>query len=101
MTKRLDAFSPRPKQDGGTWWHKVGSAWETDKGNITVFLDSVPIPSPKPNAEGFNQIVIMLFEPKSDDNTPPGSKTRETLAETKGKGKPVGKKKEINDEQPF
>jgi hypothetical protein len=57
---RLDACTPRPKRDGGTWWHRVGSAWRTAEGKITVYLDSVPLP----DKDG--RVAIMLFEPRDE-----------------------------------
>ena len=62
MTQRFDVCTPRPKGDGtGTWWHKVGTAWENDKGLVTVYLDSYPVPDP----EKGNKAVMMLFKPKA------------------------------------
>jgi len=61
MPKRYDAMTPRPKyNEDGVWWHRVGQAHQNDKGQITIYLDSVPVPDPKKE----NKIVIMLFEPK-------------------------------------
>lgn len=57
MTTRYDALTPRPKKDGGTFWHRVGSAFADDKG-ITVYLDSAPYP----DKEG--RVVIKLWEPR-------------------------------------
>jgi hypothetical protein len=60
MTKRyFNVCAARPKQDGSTWWHRIGSAVEGDKGT-TVFLDSLPIP----NAEG--KVQFSLFEKKDE-----------------------------------
>lgn len=67
MGKRFDVCTPRPKRDGGTWWHRVGSAHQNDKGLIMVYLDSYPMmDTEKGNA------VIALFEPKPKD----GDKTK-------------------------
>lgn len=57
MNKRYDVVTPRKKQDGGTWWHRVGIAFDGDKG-ITLFMDSLPLP----DAEG--RTVLKLFEPR-------------------------------------
>lgn len=56
MSKRLDACTPRKNGDR-TFWLKVGSAWQNEKG-IQVVLDALPLP----DAEG--RCVINLFEPK-------------------------------------
>jgi hypothetical protein len=68
MGQRYDACSPRPykkKKDGEekTYWHKVGTAWQNDKGLVTIYLDSYPVPDP--SKEG--KAVIMLFEPKDEE----------------------------------
>lgn len=47
MNKRLDVLSPRPKREEGTWWHKIGSAFEGKDGGINVVLDSLPLPDEK------------------------------------------------------
>lgn len=64
-TTRWDVLSPRPKKDGGTFWHRVGTAWQGDKG-INVTFDSLPIP----DAEG--RVSVSLFEPREKQSrTPP------------------------------
>jgi hypothetical protein len=74
MAERFDVCTPRPKGDGtGTWWHKVGTAWRSDKGLITVYLDSVPVPDP----EKGNKIVMMLFEPKQKGETRAAQQTKQ------------------------
>lgn len=58
-SKRYDVAAPRPKKDGGTFWQRVGTAWENDKG-IQVVFDAYPLP----DAEG--RCVVNLFEPRDD-----------------------------------
>lgn len=60
MAQRFNVYTPRPKKDGGTYWHSVGNAWQDEKGT-TVYLDS----SPYPDSEG--RIVLKLFEPRDND----------------------------------
>lgn len=60
MAKRYDVCTPRPKKDGGTYWVKVGSAWEGDRG-IQVVFDALPMP----DTEG--RCAVNLFEPKPRD----------------------------------
>lgn len=60
MAKRYDISTPRAKRDGGTYWVKIGSAWEGDKGIHLVF-DALPLP----DAEG--RCVANLFEPRDRD----------------------------------
>lgn len=58
MTKRYDVCSPRPRKDSDRpYWHKVGSAWEGDKG-INITFDSLPLP----DKEG--RVSVALFEPR-------------------------------------
>lgn len=83
--KRLDAMTPRPKQDGGTWWLRVGSAWVNDKGQTTVYLDSYPIP----DKEGV--VKVMLFEPLP---------ARPNPQPTRQEG-PINWNKTLDDEIPY
>lgn len=62
MSKRMDICTPRPKKDGGTFWLKIGTAWENDKGTQLVF-DALPLP----DKEG--RVVANLFEPRQGDAT--------------------------------
>lgn len=57
MTDRWDVMSPRKKKDGGTHWHKVGTAFQGTKG-INIIFDSLPLP----DAEG--RVAVSLFEPR-------------------------------------
>ena len=61
MNTRFDICTPRPKKDGGSYWVKIGSAWQGDKG-IQLVFDALPIP----DAEG--RCVANLFEPRSRDD---------------------------------
>ena len=63
MAKRYDVCTPRSKKDGGTFWVKIGTAWEGDKGTQIVF-DALPLP----DAEG--RCVANLFEPRATDGGP-------------------------------
>ena len=55
---RYDLCSPRPKKDGGTFWHRVGTMFPSDKGGFSIFLDSLPIP----DKDG--RLVVKAFEPR-------------------------------------
>ena len=57
MAKRFDICAPRKGKDDKTFWHRIGTAWEGDKG-IQLVFDSLPIP----DAEG--RCVANLFEPR-------------------------------------
>lgn len=55
MSKRYDVMSPRPKKDGGTYWHRVGLAFEGEKG-ISIEFNSLPI------ADKDGRVRVSLFE---------------------------------------
>lgn len=57
MAKRYDVLTPRAKKDGGTYWHRVGIAFEGEKG-INILFDSLPLP----DKDG--RCSVSLFEPK-------------------------------------
>lgn len=59
MAKRFDICVPRPGKDGKTFWTRIGTAWEGDKGTQLVF-DALPLP----DKEG--RCVANLFEPRGD-----------------------------------
>ena len=58
MAKRYDVMAPRPgREEGKTFWHRVGTAWEGEKG-IGIEFDSLPVP----DREG--KVKVRLFEPR-------------------------------------
>ena len=68
MATRYDACTPRKSKDGKTFWFKIGSGWQSDKG-MQVVLDALPMP----DAEG--RCVINLFEPKPREQAAGGGWT--------------------------
>lgn len=68
MSNRKDICAPRQKRDGGTYWVKIGTAWENEKGTQLVF-DALPIP----DAEG--RCVANLFEPREPQQQQRGQQT--------------------------
>lgn len=64
MAQRFDVSTPRKKSDGGTFWHRVGTAWASDKPGIfaNVVFDSMPLP----DAEG--RVSVTLFEPRDQQS---------------------------------
>lgn len=62
MAKMFEMKAPRAKKDGSTYWHRVGTAWEGDKG-IQLVFDSLPLP----DAEG--RCAVNLFEPRDRDQS--------------------------------
>lgn len=57
MSKRFDIASPRKGKDGKTYWTRIGTAFEGEKG-IQLIFDALPLP----DAEG--RCVANLFEPR-------------------------------------
>lgn len=64
MATRFDICTPRPKKDGGSYWVKIGTAWQGDKG-IQLVFDALPLP----DSEG--RCVANLFEPRERNDAPP------------------------------
>lgn len=59
MAKRFDVCAPRAgREEGKTFWHRVGTAFQNDKGGIGIYFDSLPIP----DKDG--KCSVQLFEPK-------------------------------------
>jgi hypothetical protein len=63
MSKRFDIASPRKGKDGRTYWTRIGTAFEGDKG-IQLIFDALPLP----DAEG--RCVANLFEPREKSEAP-------------------------------
>lgn len=59
MSKRYDICTPRKGKDK-TFWHRIGTAWESEKG-IQLVFDALPLP----DSEG--RCVANLFEPRDND----------------------------------
>lgn len=58
---RFDVCSPRPKKDGGTFWVRLGTAFQGEKG-INIVFDALPLP----DNEG--RVSVSLFEPRDQGN---------------------------------
>lgn len=70
MATRFDICAPRKGKDDKTFWHRIGTAWQGDKG-IQLVFDSLPIP----DADG--RCVANLFEPRERQDTPPRQQNRQ------------------------
>lgn len=58
MSKRYDVCAPRAgREEGKTFWHRVGTAFESEKG-IGIIFDSLPLP----DKDG--RVTVRLFEPR-------------------------------------
>jgi hypothetical protein len=62
MAKRYDIMAPRKGRDK-TFWTRIGTAFEGDKG-IQLVFDALPLP----DAEG--RCVANLFEPRERNEAP-------------------------------
>ncbi len=58
-SKRYEISTPRKGKDDKTFWTRIGTAWQNDKG-IQLVFDALPLP----DAEG--RCVANLFEPRDD-----------------------------------
>jgi hypothetical protein len=67
MTKRFDVCAPRPGKEK-TFWHRVGTAFENEKG-ISIVFDSLPLP----DKDG--RVSVLLFEAKPKDGKPREAKS--------------------------
>ena len=63
MSKRYDVMAPRAKKDGGTFWVRVGTAFEGEKGTQVIF-DALPLP------DGEGRVVVNLFGPRPKEGAP-------------------------------
>jgi len=66
---RYDIISPRKRGDADkTYWHRVGTAFEREKGGLSLVLDSLPLP----DAEG--QVRLLVVEAKAhEEGTAPAA----------------------------
>lgn len=88
MTKRYDVMSPRKRKDSEKpYWHRVGTAWEGEKG-ISITFDSLPIPDDK------GEVRVLLFEPREKEATA----TSRPIEKTAARG---SMKDQLNDDVPF
>lgn len=94
--RSMDACTPRPKKGGGTWWHRVGSAWVAADGKITLYLDSYPLPDKERGSA-----VIMLFEKREQGSSGGGAPSGGAARSGTKRPAAGGRRDEIDDEIPF
>lgn len=87
MNKRYDMSAPRQKKDGGTYWVKVGSAFQNEKG-IQLVFDALPLPDQQ------GRCVVSLFEPRNRDEQHRASLNRNISQEERVS-------RQLDDEIPF
>lgn len=95
--KIMHACAPRPGKEGKTFWHRVGTAFLKENGNIGILFDSYPLP----DKEG--RVNVQLFEPKPRDGEATQNENDDAQS-GQGAGKPdmVGGGRSVyDDEIPF
>ena len=93
MAKRFDICAPRKGKDDKTFWHRIGTAWEGDKG-IQLVFDSLPIP----DADG--RCVANLFEPREQGDRAKSATNDRQTAQERGEQQ-AGYKDALDDEIPY
>ena len=90
-TKRLDVCSPRARKDSDKpYWHRVGTAFEGEKG-INIVFDSLPLP----DKEG--RVSVFLFEQKPKEDRPAASTAKSAYKS----GASSAGRNDMDDEIPF
>ena len=100
MAQRYQLVSPRPKKDGGTFWHPVGTAWAKDNGNFSLVFDSLPIP----DKDG--RVMVLMSEPLPKDGQQrqqdSGNRYQSGYdAQKPQSGAPAGGYPDLDDSLPF
>lgn len=89
--RRWDVCSPRPRKDGKTFWQRVGTAFEGEKG-INITFDALPLP------DGEGRVSVSLFEPREQQQKPAGN----GYGAAKGRAAPQQSyASDIDDDIPF
>lgn len=60
--KKFDICVARPKGNNEVWWHRIGRASENERGQISLFFDSLPYPDNQGRCQA------MLFEQRDRDD---------------------------------
>ena len=89
MSNRFDICTPRKGKDDKTFWTRIGTAWQNEKG-IQLVFDALPLP----DAEG--RCVANLFEPKGDRAKSAANDARGSGGEQRGSFRD-----DLDDDIPF
>jgi len=76
---RFDICTPRKGKDDKTYWTKIGTAWQGDKG-IQLVFDALPLP----DSEG--RCVANLFEPKPRDGAGQSNGRQQSSQQSSNRG---------------
>lgn len=87
---RFDICTPRKGRDDKTYWSKIGTAWQSDKG-IQLVFDALPLP----DSEG--RCVANLFEPKPRDDRERSANGDRQQAQ----GRAASAREELDDDVPW
>ena len=71
MAQRFNLCSPRPKKGGGTFWHRIGTAFPDDNGGFSLIFDSLPLQDPE------GRCIVKVFTQK-DGDTPSGNRGQQS-----------------------
>jgi hypothetical protein len=82
MATRFDICTPRKGRDDKTYWTRIGTAFQGDKG-IQLIFDALPI------ADSEGRVVANLFEP------------REKTQQGGGGSQPIRQTADLDDDVPF
>lgn len=76
--KKFNICVARPKgnPNDGVWWHQIGRASQNDRGQISLFFDSLPI------TDKDGRCGAMLFEQKERDDNQSSGGSRRSSART-------------------
>jgi hypothetical protein len=92
MNKRFDIMTPRKGSGDKTFWTRIGTAWQSDKG-IQLVFDALPLP----DSEG--RCVANLFEPRERDGGQQRQKPGNAGYSNEGAGSRF--EQDLSDEIPF
>ena len=94
---KYGVYVPKDKNDGGTFWHRIGAGWDAQSGNgISLELMSLPTP----NRDG--KVVINVFEFKEDfEKARQERDHQEKDAMGLGRPQPAAFDTDLDDDVPF
>lgn len=92
MAERYNLISPRPRKDGKTHWHTIGSAFPRDKGGFSLIFDSLPLT----DAEG--RCTVLMTEPLPDNGQRQGGQSSAARAADRAQRPPAN---DLDDDLPF
>jgi hypothetical protein len=95
MAKRFDIMTPRAGRDDKTFWTRIGTAWQNDKGGIQLVFDALPIP----DKEG--RVVANLFEPRDDRAKSAGNDQADSRQRAGGGWHGAAPVDDLDDDIPF